>query len=452
MSDRIACEVNFDGLVGPTHSYAGLSHGNLASQRHGREISHPREAALQGLAKMKRVMELGVKQAVLPPHERPDVAALRRLGFGGSDAAVLERVGQQAPVLLAACCSSSSMWAANAATVSPSADTADGRVHFTPANLVSQFHRSLEAASTARVLAGIFADEARFAHHAPLPAATAFGDEGAANHVRLCGEHALAGLELFVYGRVAMDPASAAPAKFPARQTREASEAVARLHGLDAQRTMLLQQAPAAIEAGAFHNDVVAVGDRSVLLVHERAFARGHEAIAELGERFARVAGGELHTIVVEEREVSLADAVASYLFNSQLVRVGDGSAVLIAPVECQKIRSACEFLATLVGRSGGRIGAVDYVDVRQSMRNGGGPACLRLRVVLTEPELRAIHQPVLLTEKLHAELAAWIERHYRPQLHPRDLCDPKLLEESRCALDALTGLLRLEAVYSFQR
>ena len=27
----MAYEVNFDGLVGPTHNYAGLSYGNVAS-------------------------------------------------------------------------------------------------------------------------------------------------------------------------------------------------------------------------------------------------------------------------------------------------------------------------------------------------------------------------------------------------------------------------------------
>src|SRR3954454_7944681 len=170
MPDR-AVEVNFDGLVGPTHNYAGLSQGNLASQRSKHRVSNPRAAALEGLAKMKLLASLGVRQAVLPPHERPDVGALRLLGFGGSDADVLWKARQQDPALLAGCCSASAMWAANAATVSPSADTTDGRVHFTPANLVSQVHRSLEAPTTSTILRAIFPDPDHFAHHPPLPAA-----------------------------------------------------------------------------------------------------------------------------------------------------------------------------------------------------------------------------------------------------------------------------------------
>src|ERR1019366_8438871 len=137
-------EVNFDGLPGPTHNYSGLAAGNLASERNRNLIANPRQAVLQGLAKMKALADAGYAQAVLPPHERPAVAALRALGYVGSDAAVVARAGREAPQLLAACSSAAAMWAANAATVSPSSDTADGRVHFTPANLVSNFHRSLE--------------------------------------------------------------------------------------------------------------------------------------------------------------------------------------------------------------------------------------------------------------------------------------------------------------------
>ncbi len=447
-----AHEVNFDGIVGPTHSYAGLSHGNLASHRHGGDVSHPRRAALEGLAKMKRLADLGVGQAVLPPHERPDVAALRRLGFAGTDTDVLRGAAADAPVLLAACSSASAMWAANAATVSPGADTADGRVHFTPANLVSQFHRSLEPPTTAAVLRAIFPDEAHFAHHAPLPAAAAFADEGAANHTRLCVDHGSPGVELFVYGRVAYDPAVAPAGRFPARQTREASAAVARRHGLDPAAVAFVRQSPAAIEAGAFHNDVVAVGNGDVLLAHAAAFADGPAALDEVGRRFERLTGRPLTVVAVADDEVPLADAVRSYLFNSQLVTLPDGSAALVAPAECDEVPSARAFLTTLPDRTGGRVAAVHRVDVRQSMRNGGGPACLRLRVVLTDDQVRAAHPGVFLTDARHAELTAWVTRHYREDLAPADLADPCLLAESRAALDALTRLLRLGPVYPFQR
>ncbi|MGB7159872.1 MAG: N-succinylarginine dihydrolase [Tepidisphaeraceae bacterium] len=444
-----AVEVNFDGLVGPTHNYAGLSYGNPASMTHRGTVSSPRQAALQGLAKMKFLADLGLKQAVLPPQERPDVSTLRRIGFCGSDADVLAKAHRDDPILLAAVCSSSSMWAANAATVSPASDTADGRTHFTPANLVSHFHRSLETDSTATALRAIFHDETFFAHHAPLPATTHLSDEGAANHTRLSARHGERGVELFTIGRIALDPASPLPSRFPARQTREASQAIARLHGLDPARTIFVRQNPIAIAAGAFHNDVVAVGNESVLFCHELAFADRDRAVDEIRQTFARTCARELALIEVPDAIVPLADAVASYLFNSQLVTLSGGAMALIAPVEARDNPRTRPFLDDLVSR-GGPIRAVHYVDLRQSMQNGGGPACLRLRVVLTEDQLRATRPSVFLTDALHAQLKSWIERRYRDALRDEDLADPQLLDEGRAALDELTRILGLGSLYEF--
>jgi len=450
-----ALELNLDGLVGPTHSYAGLSYGNIASQKHRREPSNPRQAALQGLAKMKRLADLGLAQGVLPPQERPDVLALRRLGFCGDDARVLEQAGREDPVLLAACSSASGMWAANAATVSPSADTSDGRVHFTPANLLTQFHRSLEPETTAAALKAIFSDESPFCHHDPLPAAAPFSDEGAANHTRLGPSHGQVGLEIFVYGKSAFTSAQSAPARFPARQTREASTAIARLHGLRARNTLLLQQNPAAIDAGAFHNDVVAVGNLNVMLYHESAFAAvadGASAADPIRRAYAKATGSEeLFMVEVPERQVPLADAVSSYLFNSQLLSMPDGTMALIAPVECREIPTAAAFIDQLI-QSGTPVQTAHFVDVRQSMRNGGGPACLRLRVALTPAQFELMNPGVLLTESLYEQLCNWVGHHYREQLHPNNLADPKLLIESRDALDDLTRILRLGPIYRFQR
>jgi succinylarginine dihydrolase len=439
-----AVEVNFDGLVGPTHNYAGLSHGNLASQRSKHRASNPRAAALEGLAKMKLLADLGVRQAVLPPHERPDVDALRRLGFTGSDADVLYQARRQDPVLLAACCSASAMWAANAATVSPSADTADGRVHFTPANLVSQAHRSLEAPTTSIILRAIFPDPEHFAHAPPLQAATAFGDEGAANHVRLAASHGAAGVELFVYGRCG-DGSAPAPKLFPARQTLEASRAVARLNALPPGRVVFARQNPAAIDRGVFHNDVVCVGNEDVLLYHENAFADLGPLLAELA---GRVPG--LVPLAVGSAELPLEDAVKTYLFNSQLVTLPDGSMALVAPSECAEHDATQQVIARLLA-AGTRLRHVHYAHVRQSMSNGGGPACLRLRVVLTEAELAHVSPGVLLTDALYERLVQWVQRHYRERLAPDDLADPQLLDESRRALDELTRLLGLGNLYRFQ-
>jgi succinylarginine dihydrolase len=447
-------EVNFDGLPGPTHNYGGLSEGNLASERNRNLVANPRQAALQGLAKMRALADAGYAQAVLPPHERPAVDALRALGFAGSrdlasavgDAAVLARAAREAPQLLAACSSAAAMWAANAATVSPSSDTADGRVHFTPANLVSHFHRSLEAPTTTRVLRAIFNDAEKFVVHEPLPAAAQFGDEGAANHMRFEAGAATPGIELFVYGRVALDANAAAPQRYPARQTREASEAIARRHGLDPGRTLFAQQNPAAIDAGAFHNDVVAIASGAVLFCHEHAFVSREALFTSLQSSV----GPTFAPIVVRESELSLDRAVATYLFNSQLITRADGGMLLVAPAECLEDEAVATYLHRLT-TGDGPIRELRAFDLRQSMRNGGGPACLRLRVVMSDAERAAVAANVWLDDELHAALTAWVSRHYRDRLTPGDLADPALLDEGRQALDELSGLLRIGSVYPFQ-
>lgn len=447
-------EVNFDGVVGPTHNYAGLSHGNIASISHRGAASNPRRAALEGLAKMKQLADLGIPQAVLPPHDRPSLETLRRFGFSGSDAEVLHAAADQAPGLFVACSSASSMWVANAATVTPSADAADGRAHFTPANLVSKFHRSIEPPQTVRTLRAIFRDPARFAIHEPVLPGQGIGDEGAANHTRLSPAHGKPGIHFFVYGHRAFGApsAQAGPQTFPSRQALESSEAIARRHGISPTATLFAQQHPEAIDAGVFHNDVISVGNENVFLYHERAFVETGRVISELQRKFAHAhPGAQLTAIPVPSERVSLADAVRSYLFNSQLVTLRPGAMALIAPAECEQVASVHAFVAELVASQKSPIAEAHYLDLNQSMRNGGGPACLRLRVVLTAPERSALPPAIFLTAQTHAKLVAWVEKHYREHLLPADLVDPHLLEENRRALDQLTQLLGLGSIYSFQ-
>lgn len=444
-----AHEVNFDGLVGPTHNYGGLSYGNVASQSNSQAASSPKEAALQGLAKMKALMDMGFKQGVLAPQERPDVAALRSLGFAGTDAQVIEKAAKEAMPLLAACSSASSMWTANACTVSPSADTADGRVHFTAANLNCKFHRSIEHPTTSRVLGAMFANDRHFAHHAALPAVAQFGDEGAANHTRFCKGYGEAGVEFFVFGRSAFDSRFPAPARYPARQTLEASQAVARLHGLSEAGVVYAQQNPAVIDQGVFHNDVIAVGNGEVLFHHEDAFLDTDKVLAELHDKLGRV-GGRFQAVCVPRDAVTVEDAVRSYLFNSQLLSRADGSMLLIVPEECRNNARVWNYLQTLTAEDG-PIREVKVFDLKQSMQNGGGPACLRLRVALKDDELAAVNQGVILTPSLYDSLTGWVEKHYRDRLSETDLADPQLLIECRTALDELTQILKLGAVYPFQ-
>ena len=445
-----ATEANFDGLVGPTHNYSGLSFGNVASFNNSARASNPKAAAKQGLVKMKALADMGFVQGVLAPHERPHIPTLRRLGFSGSDATILTQAAKQAPKLLAAVSSASCMWTANAATVSPSGDTQDGRVHFTPANLVNKFHRSIEHETTGAILKATFNDEKHFTHHSALPSVDHFGDEGAANHTRFCDQYNEQGIEFFVYGMSAFNSSTPRPAKFPARHTLEASQAVARSHGLSAAQVVYAQQNPDVIDAGVFHNDVIAVGNRNAHFYHQEAFLdtakMKQDLLAAWGER-----ASQFHLIEVPTAAVSVQDCIKSYLFNSQLLSRGDNDMILIVPGECENNPTVWAYLTSLVtGNS--PINEIKVFDLKQSMSNGGGPACLRLRVALTPAEQAALNPATLMNDTLFNRLNNWVDAHYRDSLSESDLADPQLLIESRTALDELTTILDLGSVYEFQR
>lgn len=409
----MAVEANIDGLVGPTHNYAGLSYGNEASQNHALTVSNPKAAALQGLRKMKFLHDLGIPQLVMPPHPRPHLKVLHKLGY--------KSLADAPETLRAQLCSASSMWVANAATVSPSADTADGKVHFTPANLLSKFHRAIEPRMTAHYLRQIFPGE-RFVHHKPLPSHMSFADEGAANHMRLAKSHGEKGTEIFVYGGTSK--------KYPARQSRESLEAIIRLHRLDAKHAVLLEQSADAIDAGVFHNDVIAMSNGPLFIYHEKAYTA----------KDVKLPG--FTPVVIRDKELTLAEAVATYFFNSQFVTLPDGTMAIIAPSECgTNPRSKACFDRLL---NEGHAAKVHYLDVRESMKNGGGPACLRLRVVLTDEERKGVHPEAWLSDTLYNALCQWIERNYRDKVKADDLRDPALGVESERALAELSGLIKI--------
>jgi succinylarginine dihydrolase len=406
-------EINFDGIVGPSHNYAGLSLGNIASANNAGDTSHPRAAALQGLGKMRHNLALGLTQGFLLPLPRPNAAFLGAIGADGTE----DRR------LLAAAWSASSMWTANAATVSPAPDTADGRCHLTAANLVTMPHRSQEWPDTVRQLRLAFADAAHFAMHDAVPAC--FGDEGAANHMRMGTGHGAPGIEIFVYGK------SGGP--FPARQHEQASRAVARLHGLSPARTLFVEQNPAAIAAGAFHNDVVAVANERVLFTHEQAFADPDGTYAAIRDLLP-----EAEIVIVPAAAVSLADAIKSYLFNAQLLTLPSGEMGLVIPLEAWEHTRVRAWLDGMLA-SNGPIRRVLPVDVRQSMANGGGPACLRLRVV-ADPA--TVDPRFLLNEDKIARIEAVVAAHWPESISPGQLGDSALAERVVAARLAL-----LEAV-----
>lgn len=440
-------EVNFDGLVGPTHNYSGLSYGNLASQANIRNESNPQAAALQGLEKMHMLAQMGIKQAVLPPHERPYIPILRELGFSGTPEEIVQAAWKNSPETLLACGSAAAMWTANAATIAPSSDTTDHKLHITPANLLSKFHRALEGPMTTRILYKIFGDKNLFSVHAPLPPDPHLTDEGAANHTRFCQGHKNPGIHLFVFGKYAKKESIYEPRKFPARQTYEASEAVAKQNSLDLKRVIFAQQNPDAIDAGAFHNDVISVGNENVFLYHEKAFLNTTKTIEEIQKTFQK----EMVLIEVKESDLAIIDAVNTYLFNSQIVTLPDGNMALIAPTECKEFSAIQDLIKTITKDPNNPIHKVEFFNLRQSMYNGGGPACLRLRIVMTEQEIAAAHQGMFLDDGLYVKLKSWIKKHYRDRFKPGDLADPKLLDESYTALDELTQILNIGTIYPFQ-
>ena len=404
-------EINFDGIIGPSHNYAGLSLGNLASTRNAGGVSQPRAAALQGLDKMRINLALGLVQGLFVPQPRPAAAWLTELGT---------TIDAAEPELAANAMSASAMWAANAATVSPAPDTKDGKCHLTVANLRTMPHRSHEWVATLAQLKIAFADPA-FVVHGPVPAA--FGDEGAANHMRLSARHGEPGIELFVYGRTG--------GPYPARQHIEASKAIARMHRLDRRRAFFIEQSEEAIAAGAFHNDVVAVGNERVLFAHENAFAK-RDLVAAMCHRYA------FDLVEVSAADVPLADAIRSYLFNAQLVTLADGTMTLVAPTECRDTPSVKAWIDRHLA-SNGAIRRVEYVDVRQSMANGGGPACLRLRVTC-DP---ALVDPRFLVDEVRLDrIAQVVAAHWPAEIATDDLQAPGLIativDARRALLDCL--------------
>lgn len=409
-------EINFDGIIGPTHNYAGLSRGNIASASNAGDVSQPRAAALQGIDKMRHNLALGLPQGFFMPLDRPDAAWLAALGttLDGAEAH-----------LRAQAWSASSMWAANAATISPAPDSSDGKCHLTVANLVTMPHRSHEWAGTLAQLRLAFADPA-FAVHGPVP--PPFGDEGAANHMRLCTGHGAPGVEIFVYGL--------SSGKFPARQHLDASKAIARHHRLDPKRTLFIRQSDAAIQGGAFHNDVVAVANEQVLFTHETAFHDRDAAHAEIRAAFPAV-----EIVEVPASVVSLADAIRSYLFNAQLVSLPDGGGMgLILPTEAQETPSVWRWLEAHVAGNG-PIRKLFPVNVRQSMANGGGPACLRLRVV-ADP---ATIDPRFMADGARLDrIADVVAKHWPETIAPGDLASAELTVDVRRARIALLDALGL--------
>ncbi len=442
-------EANIDALVGPTHHFGGLGVGNVASRDHRFQVSHPRQAALQGLRKAALVAGLGVPQFVWLPPVRPRLDLLEQLGFDGPLDQQLATAMDTDPTVLSAVFSSAFMWAANAATVTPAVDAADGRLHISPANLISSLHRGCEAEERQADLQDFFGDLCHEPNgsvrvHDPLPPWVPLRDEGAANHMRLCNSQGNLGINLFVYG----EAEETLPTRFFPRQTLACCQALARRHQLDPAHTFFIQQHPDAISAGVFHNDVIATSHEHLLIHHEMAFLDARPQLDLLESSFLQRTGKPLLRIEVASSELSLADAVASYFFNSQIVtpQPASGSTteqtrmVLICPDHCHEIEPARQLIERLIADHRVPIDAVHYVPLRESMSGGGGPACLRLRVSLQPADLERLPHRLRVTDETVERLSILIEQHYPERL---ELSDFRCGQRVRELMDATVAFRR---------
>ncbi|WP_041070275.1 N-succinylarginine dihydrolase [Candidatus Ishikawella capsulata] len=441
-------EVNFDGLVGPTHHYAGLSIDNNASFNNRYKLSNPRKAALQGLEKMKFLFDRGFFQGVFPPQLRPNIFALRKLGFSGTEKQILNSVANTSIDLLSAFTSASSMWLANAATISPSNDSLDRKVHFTVANLNNYLHRSQEHLFNAMILKKIFHNEKFFSHHSALIQQKSFSDEGSANHMRISWDEINQGIQIFVYGNSVFNHLKSKD--FNYRQTLEASTAISRLHQLDPNYTLFFKQNPFAIKHGVFHNDVIAVSNKNLLFYHEYAFTNQNENIDKIISKSYKL---NLPFIAIEvlEKDVKLSEAISSYLFNSQILSKNNGKMIILVPDECYYIENIWNYLNKIIANDLYPIDEIQTINLHESMCNGGGPACLRLKVMLNQEQFKSINANFLLNDLLYEKLKKWINKYYRDQLCINDLIDVQLLTEVYQALDELTQILKIGSIYKFQ-
>ena len=436
-------EVNFDGLIGPTHNYSGLSEGNNASKENYSSPSNPKKAALQGIKKAETLISYGSQQGFFLPHERPFIPGLKKLGFNGTDEEILSLAFRHSKVLLNNFSSASSMWAANAATISPSPDTQDNKIHLTPANLNSMFHRSIETEFTYQQCKIIFPKE-YFEIHNPAVSISGYGDEGAANHLRISKSDNEKGFEIFVYGESGFK----IDKTLVKRQALEVSRSIAINHKLDMENTFFLQQNHQAIEEGSFHNDIVSLSNKNVFIAHEDAFQNRDDLKKMLNILESKI--DNFQYIEISNSEIPLKDIISSYLLNSQLITNVDNEMQLILPEEVKEYDNCLSWLDKLKQISDVKL--FDYVDIKQSMMNGGGPACLRLKVILNDEELESLNQHFLMNNERLESIKLLIEKEYRDVLYPDDLKDPSLLDESRRVLDELTKIFGTGSIYEFQK
>ncbi|SEI00219.1 succinylarginine dihydrolase [Rheinheimera pacifica] len=402
-------QLNISELPGPTFMYSGLSKDNVASVQNKHLVANPLKFAQLSLQRMRLLLDEGVPQVIFPPHRRPDMQALEVCGFTGDMSHMISSADKFSNGYLESLLAASSVWTANAATVTPSADSEDGKVHITTANLNSHYHRSIEASQTHAKLARLFSDDKFFCLHQALPGHSRFSDEGAANHMRFHVEAENRGLNVFVYSN---DPDN--PEFVQGRQTLWASKAICQLHALPDSKVLLQKQSKEAISRGIFHNDIISMNSHDLLVFHQQAY-EDHESLIE------KLMAQGICCVEIKAEEFSLEHALKTYFFNSEFISGKDGGLVLVMSKSCQhdaKVQVQLDRIQTAYSKEIKTM----YVDLDDSLRNGGGPACLRLRVQLNQEQFSAIPSQFLLTQNKLEALQEVVTRFYRESLSYEDV------------------------------
>jgi len=448
-------EVQFDGIIGPTHHFGGLGVGNVASLASRAKESYPRAAALEGAAKMDLVASLGIPQFFLPPLVRPNWDFLVRCGLIDSkqrfdrakQVEALRRCAEESPMLLSAAYSSSFMWTANAGTFCPGTDASDGVSRLVLANLSSSLHRGMEAVERYQQFSDLFRGCEKVQVCLPIPAVDPLRDEGAANHMRFAAPHAMQsslGLHVFVHGIShhgishhgasnlpevrhgggAVDGAGTVSSlgnSFRSRQSSLASHAVSNFMRLPVGQRIYALQSRKAIDAGVFHNDVIATSNRNLFLYHADAFENGDRIVDEILASYEKLFGEPIYSIRINADSIPLNEAVQTYLFNSQIVSLPNGGMHMVCPAHCEQSSAVRELIGSWVRDARNPICGVNYVHLNESMANGGGPACLRLRMDWPTGWLTGSSMPSLAKYRwddgASQKIKDWIARFYPERL-----------------------------------
>ena len=366
-------QVFIDCMPGPTNHFGGHAFGNMASMTAKGQHSNPKKAALEWIEKINKLKKIGAYQLILPPHRRPLAHYLKHPQLNEL--------------------SSGFIWMANAGHFIPNSDTSKRYHQFIPANMNATYHRKYEHMFNTYWIKQILKN---IPHqlHGPLSS----DDEGAANTVRLWNKDI--GIHVAVYGHK--------NTHFPSRQNEDS------IKELQEKTNILtlfkLQQKSIAIDHGVFHNDVICFGFKNTLFCHEHAFENQNEKLNNLKKIFHQKTNENLTIIEIKESELTLDECISTYLFNSQVI-IQKNNIILLCPSTVKRNNKSLSI--TNQWQQKGYFSDVQYIDIKSSLMNGGGPACLRLCMYLNGNEIKKIPKQFWASENKIKELTKFINTEY---------------------------------------